>query len=162
MKKFITLFLVIAALAAIVYGSWHFYQKSQSNKQSNQDSSKYLVINEWGVRFKLSSANYDGKYALSSDGKNAYLSTPRLETIKGCEKGEMISLERAKENEAIGSSDVESVKANNPDALIHIDDYYYLYNTAPFMCSQNSADQEYLQELRKTFGEDVKTLEPVT
>lgn len=170
--------LIVVVIGAIGFGAYYVMNNREEDASTNQisqteetsgtqpaadpsEDGKYLVIKEWGVKFELPSNLSDTKYNVSESGSSVTLSTASLEKYPGCESGNVISLQRAKDGEPIGSSDVNSIRAANPAALTQVGDYYYLFNAAQFSCTQDPSGRSYLSETITDLSQAVKTLQSI-
>lgn len=172
--------LIVIIIGVVGLGSWYFLKQkdekssttpdqtaqieSQNPQEQQADPSeggKYLVIKEWNVRFVLPSNLSDAKYRLNENGSSAILSTSSLEKYDGCQNGSFMALQRAKEGEPIGPSDVNSIKTANSDALTQVGEYYYLFTGAQLSCTQDPAGEDYLGQTITEFSQAVKSLQAI-
>jgi uncharacterized protein YxeA len=146
MKRILIIIVIILALAGGATAAWHYWHKNKnfSDNSSPQNNYGYLVIKEWGVRFKLNDktknayvyekttlGGYSDAYYLSSKEIDGYITSHP--SCKGLIKA--THYERAKPDTPPQNFTEEFLKLRGPK----IGEYYYWTNAGPRCDEQASA-----------------------
>lgn len=182
----VEIILIIAVVGLLGLAGWLFYDRQNNTKSestlsqstqssadetnnensseintSSQEDPRYLSIEEWGIKLKLSNATADAYYQTGEvNSGTVFLSVESLRDTdcnanNGAGGGFLI---RFKEG-AFNSETKRAYTSEYPTA-IKIDTYYYGYgiNPAYETCSTNISVQKKADTIRAKFEEALKSL----
>lgn len=162
---------IVVVVALLGFGGWYVWQAqnkssnhSAASKQTTQTDPNegYVVIKEWGVRFKPVSGLDGLTYALRNSGDTAVFSTQQLTTIDARCDAQNSSYS------GIGSvirTITGSAGRFSGIPLTTVNGYDYHYQGAgQAVCVYDATDeagQTLLQDSGRNFSESIKSLETV-
>lgn len=168
-RSFIAL-LIIIVIGGGAFAGWHFLIKvkpsSTSTSSSNsQNSNDYLVIREWGVRFKVPSGSENVSYHFNDTQNSVVLTTPQLTTLSSQEAScseakDSVVISRAKP----GYDRFGSPWTENELAAIgtKVDDFYYYPEAIQACFNQSpSAVADNILSIKGSLLSGLKSIERV-
>lgn len=136
-------------------------QQSQNSEQDEvQDNQTYLVINEWGVRFKTGADNIDAYYVIEQGKPDyAYVSLNSLKNVDDC----------AADKTSVGvytrftKDDIDPIYEEKyidlyPNAP-KVGNYYFIFTQPQAYCSDNQATITKSQAATQAFKANAATVE---
>lgn len=130
-------------------------ESQPTNGQSQADANQgYVVIKEWGVRFKPTQALGEVRYAKIKDFPHdayKFTTTALVEREPNCSENSNAMLGALYRN-----------KQTSPEFgtnLATIDSYYYQYRGSDAACGENRANDEFESSIRMELEKSLKTLE---
>jgi hypothetical protein len=119
--------------------------KEEKDETKTELNKGYLVINELGVKFKLSSSLEGLYYIIGDEGRTAYFSLEELRaTDCAADKTSQVALTRYTEQDFIRDETVAPLKESSKI----IGDYYFYAIGGQSACSEDSKTQERATEMR--------------
>lgn len=115
-------------------------QKDDATDNSQNNSSGYLVLKEWGVRLKTSDPTVSYKIVSGDGYEVVYLTNAKIQALTGCkvtnenpEAGHLVAISRSKTEveDAIGGAEY----------INRVGEYHYYVAGPQAACSEGSADQ---------------------
>jgi len=167
MKRSMLTLIILVLAGSAIYGGWRLWHKpaakneaTSTNSAQTKTADQYLVVKQWGVKFKLSGDINDATYT-PKDSLTIYVSAAKLRAVRGCENANILEIQRGKANDFIGPSKVSEIIANNPNSLTKLGDYYYALVAAPNSCAatDDSQGRAMLNQIRDNFTQAIKTVE---
>lgn len=145
-------------------------QKTNVNKsptivKKNIATTKYLTINEWGIKFALSENIKDAYYdAIKSTPMDAFsLRVHSLDTESECKNGSqsIVTIFRVNKDEP---DDMQSDKKYTETMAAQgklIGNYFYFMGGAQYSCVQKDENNTLLGKVRKEFIDASSTIEKI-
>lgn len=141
---------------------------SSKETSTTTDPTKYLTINEWGIKIQLTEDIYDAFYVL--DGSNiARISTtkvakfgdlcnPLKKNSSGEPHGGIATLSKGNGDTESGYGDGETIRNRYPIGK-DIGSYYYYYTHPQAICSDREQDTKAEVKAVKSLQEAAKTVQ---
>lgn len=165
MKRFGVIVLIVVILAAGLVG-YNKYVKddtpkktetiSQTNKQNDPtEGGRYLVIKEWGVRFKVPEGLKNPSYTYNSEFDYPSIKVPKIEALSGCDTKNIFAISRGKAGDRLVDQQIESSQDTAKAG-----DYYYFIAPPQSSCfsEENSEGEKEVYQVRQQLIEMVKSI----
>ena len=130
---------------------------SQTNKQNDPSTDdKYLVIKEWGVRFRPSKEIEGVSYIYEND-KVIFVIVPEISKLSGCRQAKVFGIHRGKQ----GDEDINTMLKEAPELLVQNGEFYYYFRHSQYTCTekQNSDELDKFTVATQQVNEMVNTVQ---
>ncbi len=125
--------------------------ENTTNMSTSNPNEGYIVIDDWGVRFKYSGS---GEVQYYKNGQAYSFTTAAAKKIAGCSEQPFASLGSL--SRSTESSTMTETSLNNG---AKIGDYYYYYSHPQFMCAEKDADSAFIQAQTNAIKDMLATIE---